>query len=140
VRKLDYKALDRRDKISNIMKKTATPFASTQDSNPCSGLTVSVSESLDRLQDQPLARPLPQTEEIDAFTEERTEAVKSRSATDKRLVDPQQQSLSHCSKIHSKIHNFYTRASYCHQRECLTLDESRLMKEVHLTSSRGGLP
>jgi hypothetical protein len=70
------------------MKKTATPFASTQDSNPRSGLTVLVSESLDRLQDQPPARPLPQTEEIDAFTEERTEAVKSRSATDRRLVDP----------------------------------------------------
>jgi hypothetical protein len=101
VRKLNHEAPDRRDEILNMMKKSATPFASTQDSNPRSGLTASVSESLDRLQDQTPARPLPQTEEIDTFTED----------TDRRLVGPQQQSLSHCSKRNSKIHNFYTKAS-----------------------------
>lgn len=93
-----------------MMKKTATPFASTQDSNPRSELTASVSESLD-LQDQQPTRALPQTEEIDAFTEDRMKAVESRSATDRRLVGPQQQSLSNCSKGNSKIHNFYTSAS-----------------------------
>jgi hypothetical protein len=49
VRKPDHKASNPRDEISNMMTKTATPFASTQESNPHSGLTASVSDQRPRI-------------------------------------------------------------------------------------------
>jgi hypothetical protein len=49
VRKPDHKASNLRDKISNIMTKTATLFASTQDSNPHSRLTALVSDQRPRI-------------------------------------------------------------------------------------------
>jgi hypothetical protein len=49
VRKPDHKASNLRDEISNIMTKTATPFASTQDSNPHSRLIASVSDQRPRI-------------------------------------------------------------------------------------------
>jgi hypothetical protein len=70
--KPNHEALNPRDEISNIMTKKATLFTSIQDSNLC---TVCV---------------LSQTEEIDTFTEDRTEAIESCSATDRELVDSQQ--------------------------------------------------
>jgi hypothetical protein len=105
VRKPDHEASNPRDEISNMTTKKATPFASTQDSNPCT------------------ARAPSQTEEMDAFKEDRTEAIESRSATDRGLVGPQQQRrLGHCSKGHSKIHNFYTKASILSPRGIFDLE------------------
>jgi hypothetical protein len=49
VRKPDHKASNLRDKISNIITKTATPFASTQDSNPYSELTALVLDQRPRI-------------------------------------------------------------------------------------------
>jgi hypothetical protein len=68
-------------------------------------------ESINQLQERmPACTPL-QTEEIDTFAKHRAEAIKSRSTTDRGLVGLQQQRISNCSKEHSKIHNFYTKAS-----------------------------
>jgi hypothetical protein len=120
------------------MINTATPFARTQDSNPHSALTVSVldqrlksrilrgegiekaienslvavhvskGESLDQLNEKLLARAPSQTEEMDAFTEGRAEAVKSHSAMDRGLVGPPQRRRGYCSKGYNRIHSFYT--------------------------------
>jgi hypothetical protein len=49
VRKPDHKASNPRDKILNIMTKTATLFASTQDSNLHSKLTASVLDQRPRI-------------------------------------------------------------------------------------------
>ena len=110
VRKPDHEASN-----PNMMTKIATPFASTQDSNPCSRLTalvldqspkelksyilrvegiekaienllivvnLSKRESLDQLQEQPLAYILSQIREMDAFIEGRTKAIESHSIMD----------------------------------------------------------
>jgi uncharacterized coiled-coil protein SlyX len=68
-------------------------------------------ESINQLQERMPACAPSQTEEIDTFAKHRAEAIKSRSTTDRRLVGPQQRRISNCSKEHSKIHNFYTKAS-----------------------------
>ena len=120
MRKPDHEAPNLRDATSNMMTKAATSLSSTQDSSLGSGLTASA--SLDGLQEQPSARAPSQTEEMDAFAEHRAEAIESRSATDRGLGGPQQRRISNCSKGHSKIHNFYTKASILSPRGIVDLE------------------
>ena len=118
VRKPDHEAPNLRDVTSNMM--TATSLSGTQDSSLGSRLTASA--SLNRLQEQPSARAPSQTEEMDAFAEHRAETIESRSATDRGLRGPQQRRISNFSKGHSKIHNFYTKASILSPRGIVDLE------------------
>jgi hypothetical protein len=62
-----------------------------------------------------------QTEEMDAFAEHRAKAIES--ATDRGPIGPQEQRISNCSKGHSKIHNFYTKASILSPRGIVDLNQ-----------------
>ena len=103
-----------------MMTKTSTSLSSTQDSSLRSRFIASA--SLDRLQEQPSALAPSQTEEMDAFAEHSAEAIKSRSAMDRGLGGPQQRRISNFSKGHSKIHNFYTKASILSPRGIVDLE------------------
>jgi hypothetical protein len=81
-----------------------------------------ISESMNQLQERMPARAPSQTEEMDTVAEHRAEAIESRSATDRGLVGPQQRRISNCSKEHSKIHNFYTKASILSPRGIVGLE------------------
>ena len=67
-----------------------------------------------------MAKEVHKPEEMDAFIEHRAKAIKS--TMDRGPIGPQEQGISNCFKGHSKIHNFYTKASILLPRGIVNLD------------------
>jgi hypothetical protein len=68
-----------------------------------------------------MAEEVRKPEEMDAFIEYRAEAIES--ATNRGPIGPQERGISNCSKGHSKIHNFYTKASILSPRGIVDLNQ-----------------
>ncbi len=102
---------ERMRELRSLLKDEETLKAIENMKHPLRAADISKGESMNQLQEQLPTSALLQTGEMDAFTGHRNELTESRSATGNGLVGPPQRSLSHFPTGHSKIHNFYTKAS-----------------------------